>query len=236
MGRASKMLTFISYASSSKGNLHEITDSHSRVMVDCGLSWRKAREAMFFATSGIGGVVATHAHSDHSKGLADAARSGLDCYALPETLEALSLQGHRFHPIKPFQQFVIGTFTVKAFPLEHDVPNCGFLFCNREGEKAIYITDTAYCRFKFGSGLRIIAIECNYSRDTLSPNLDIAVRNRLYSTHMSLDTVKGFLQSNDLSQVQEIHLLHGSDHNSDSELFKREVEKATGKPVTIAGS
>jgi len=230
------MLTFISYASSSKGNLHEITDSHSRIMVDCGLTWRRAREAMFFATSGINGVVATHAHSDHSKGLADAGRSGLECYALPETLGALSLQGHRFHPIKPFQQFVIGTFTVKAFPLEHDVPNVGFLFCNREGEKAVYITDTAYCRYRFGGGLRIIAIECNFSKDTLSPNLDIAVRNRLYSTHMSLDTVKGFLQANDISQVESIHLLHLSSRNSDSELFKREIERATGKPVTICGS
>jgi hypothetical protein len=53
---------------------------------------------------------------------------------------------------------------------------------------------------------------------------------------MNLQTVKGFLQANDLSRVQEIHLLHLSAANSDGVLFKREIQKTTGKPVTIAGS
>lgn len=229
------MIEFRSHASSSRGNLHEITDGQTSIMIDCGLPWPEIQKHFGFETSRLAGVCITHEHKDHSASVRLALRSGLDCYMLQETAAALGVRGHRVHPIAPFHPFVVGTFTIKAFPLEHDVPNCGFLFCNREGEKAAYITDSAYCRFKLGSGLRIIAIECNYSKDTIDPNLDIAVKKRLYSTHMSLETVKGFLLANDLSKVQSIHLLHLSDRNSDAELFKRKIERATGKPVYVAG-
>ena len=52
---------------------------------------------------------------------------------------------------------------------------------------------------------------------------------------MSLETCKKFLAAQDLSAVKAIHLLHLSDGNADAELFKREVQALTGKPVYVAG-
>lgn len=226
------MVTFTSYASSSAGNLHSITDGATTIMIECGLPWKEVRKHFQFQTSALAGMCCTHAHKDHSRSVADAVRAGIDVFLLPETRTALGISGHRIHEIEPLVSFRVGTFTVKAFPLEHDAPICGFLFASG-GEKAVYITDSFYCRWRF-SGLSIIAIECNYSKKTLSPDLDPAVRKRLLRSHMSLENAIKFLKANDLSVVREIILIHLSRENSDAEMFQREIQRATGKPVRVA--
>ena len=50
---------------------------------------------------------------------------------------------------------------------------------------------------------------------------------------MSLETVIGFLQDNDLSKLKKIYVMHLSEHNSDEELIKSEIQKITGKSVVI---
>ena len=231
------MLEFKSYASSSSGNVHSISDGETTIMLDCGIPWKKIQKAFFYETSKVAGVCLTHAHKDHSLAIPDAAKAGLDIYLLPETLEALGLEGHRYHPITPLKQFKIGTFAIWSFPLEHDVPNSGFLFSSN-GEKAIYITDTAYCRFRFPA-LSVIAIECNYIPRILRKNVSAGTvalpqKNRLLHSHFSLDNVLEFLNANDLSALQEVWLLHLSDGNSNEAEMKEAVQKATGKPVYVA--
>jgi len=51
---------------------------------------------------------------------------------------------------------------------------------------------------------------------------------------MSLQEVKRFLAAQDLRTVQEIHLLHLSEHNSDADRFQAEIERGYGKPVYVA--
>jgi phosphoribosyl 1,2-cyclic phosphodiesterase len=85
------------------------------------------------------------------------------------------------------------------------------------------------------TGLTIIAVECNWSKETLAPNLDRVVRERLYTSHFSLENVIKFLKANDLSKVHSIYLLHLSRDNADPEYFRSEIEKLTGKPVYIGG-
>src|SRR5699024_3504053 len=122
---------------------------------------------------------------------------------------------------------------------QHDVSEpYGFLLANKQGEKLLFATDTFYIRYKF-KGLTHLLIECNYSMDILNENIVTGrvhkgMKNRLIKSHFSLENVKEFLKVNDLSKVQEIHLLHLSDSNSDEELFKREVQELTGKAVYIA--
>ena len=83
-------------------------------------------------------------------------------------------------------------------------------------------------------------VECNYAADILYENVKRGavpevLKNRLLTSHFSLENVKEFLKANDLSKVQEIHLLHLSEGNSDAERFKQEVMQLTGKPTYIAG-
>lgn len=227
------MLHFQSFASSSQGNLNSLDDGKTKLLLDCGLSWRKVLEALNFKTSEYSAICLSHSHNDHSKGIIDAAKAGQDVYLLPETREALGLSGHRIHQIDLFHQFRIGSFVVKAFPLKHDVPNCGFLFANSKGERAVYITDTPYCRYRFNN-LQIIMIEANYAAPLLKDNTRSSeLRQSILQDHMSLETLIRMLRANDLTKVKEIHLLHLSNNNSDANEFKQRIQEVTGKPVYV---
>ena len=101
----------------------------------------------------------------------------------------------------------------------------------------LFVTDTMYLKYKF-QGLNQIIIEANYSQDILDSRLQDGdtidmVRNRVISSHMSLETCKDVLRANDLTAVNNIVLIHLSNGNSDSALFKNEIENLTGKTVHV---
>jgi phosphoribosyl 1,2-cyclic phosphodiesterase len=78
----------------------------------------------------------------------------------------------------------------------------------------------------------------SYDTEILKDNIitgkvDPALGKRILRNHMSLKTALEFLKANDLSKLQEIHILHTSDTNSNAAMFKKEIQKITGKPVYI---
>jgi phosphoribosyl 1,2-cyclic phosphodiesterase len=84
-------------------------------------------------------------------------------------------------------------------------------------------------------------IECNYSLDILNANIaagvvPAAVRNRVIQSHMSYTHCLQALQANDLREVNSIVLIHLSGANSNADLFREGIKKATGKTVYIAES
>lgn len=234
------MIRFRSLASSSAGNCYHVTDGRTELLIECGLRFADIRKALDFRVSRIAATLITHEHLDHSRAAADLAKAGIDVYASAGTIAARGLIGHRVKHIEAKKQFQVGTWTILPFDVEHDAEQpFGFLMANQDGEKLVFITDSYYCRYTF-SGLTHIAIECNYSLAILDENIAAgrvhpAMRPRLLRSHFSLENVLDFLRANDLSKVEEIHLLHLSDNNSDEELFKRRVQEVTGKPVFVAG-
>ncbi|MCL6479321.1 MAG: MBL fold metallo-hydrolase [Peptococcaceae bacterium] len=225
-------------ASGSKGNAHFITDGHTLLLLEAGITWREIQRGLSFKTSEIAGCLVTHEHQDHSKAIKDVMKAGIDCYLSRGTAEALGVAGHRIKIIRAREQFRVGAWAVMPFDTVHDAAEpVGFLLANQAGKKLLYITDTAYCRYRF-RGLTHIMVECNYSMDILRANVDAGVvpvelKNRLLKSHMSLETVKEFLRANDLSRVEGIWLLHLSDGNSDAERFRREIMEFAGKPTYI---
>lgn len=176
-------------------------------------------------------------HADHCKAAKDITKAGIDVFASGETLEALGAAGHRYKPIKAGEQFAVGTFKVLAFETVHDCPgSLGFLLASGK-DKLVYLTDTMYCKYRF-SGLTHILVETNYSLDILRENVaaglvPVELKNRIIKSHFSLANVKEFLKANDLSQVQEIHLIHLSNDNGDEARFKREIQELTGRQTFV---
>jgi phosphoribosyl 1,2-cyclic phosphodiesterase len=230
------MITFTPYSSSSSGNLYTVSDGQTTVMLDCGLTWKKAREKLGFNTSEIAGVLLTHFHSDHCKGARDAAKAGLDIYASKETFQHLQMYGHRVNIIEHDVIFSIGSWHIQPFKTIHDVEgSMGFYMFNPFSREAfLYMTDTQYSPVRF-SNLSVIAVECNFSDDILSDNilkgyLPAAVGHRVRRAHLSLEVLIELLKANNLSNCKEIFLLHLSRGNSDEAKMIEEVQKATGIP------
>ena len=82
-------------------------------------------------------------------------------------------------------------------------------------------------------------IEANYADDIVEKRIEAglmpeSMRPRLLNSHMEIEQTKAILSENDLSNVDNIILIHLSDGNSDEERFVREIRELTGKPVYAA--
>lgn len=226
-------------ASSSRANAYRISDGKTALLLEAGLSYKELQRALEFKTTELTAVLITHEHKDHSRAVADLAKAGIDCYMSAGTKEALGLSGHRIHELWPKVQTQIGTWTVLPFETQHDAAEpLGYLLASGQ-EKLLFTTDTYYIRYKFNE-LTHIMVECNYAADILQENVEAeripaALKQRLLQSHFSLANVKEFLRANNLSKVEEIHLLHLSDGNSDEARFKREIQELTGRVVMVAG-
>ena len=146
---------------------------------------------------------------------------------------------HRIHITTPLEQVQVGSWDVLPFDVQHDAPDSqGFLFTSRAtGEKLLYFTDTYFIKYRF-SGLTHIMAECNYSKEALQRSvaagyISASMAPRLFRSHMSLEHLKDMLNANDLSNLQQIFLLHLSNNNSDEQQMKTEIERLTGVEVYV---
>jgi len=227
-------------ASSSSGNSYRVSDGQTSLLLECGIPIQKIREGLGFRLTEIDGCLVTHEHKDHCKAVKDIIRAGIDVYMSAGTKQAIGVDGHRIKVVKALEQFRIGTFTILPFDTQHDAAEpLGYLvYSNKTKEKLLFATDTYYIRYKF-QGLTHIMVECNYASDILQSNIQEGLvpeglKNRLLQSHFSLEHVKEFLRVNDLSNVQEIWLIHLSDGNSDAKRFKKEIQELTGRMVFVA--
>lgn len=232
------MIEIKTLATGSKGNCYWITDGSTPLLLECGISFKQIQQGVNFETSSLGGVLVTHEHKDHCKGVESVLNRGLNVYMSQGTNDALQLDNHRIKIVKSKEQFRIGTWTILPFDVQHDVNEpLGFLLQSDNGSKLLFATDTYYIKYKF-SGLTHLMIECNYDQQTLDENVESgrvhpAMRKRVMRSHFSLENLIEFFKANDLSKVEEIHLLHLSDGNSNVERIFKAVARATGKMIFI---
>ena len=225
-------------ASGSKGNAYLISDGQTKVMIECGIGYRQIQKAIDFQASKLSGVLVSHEHMDHAYAVNAFCTSAVPVYMTAGTKSAMDIQSHMVRTIKSGKQFEIGSWTALPFQVEHDaIEPVGFLMQSGD-EKLLYATDTYFIRYKF-RGVTHLMIECNYSEDILNDNVAAGrvsktLQERLYGSHMNLRRTKEFLLANEWDQLEEVHLLHLSDSNSDEEQFQKEVQEIVGVPVYVA--
>ena len=221
-------------ASGSSGNAYFVSDGRTPLLLEAGISFRLIKQSLKFKVSQVVGCLISHEHADHAQAVQELMRAGIDCYMSRGTAEALRLSGHRLHIIKALTQFAIGTWAIKSFQAHHDAaePLC-FLMADQSHGKLLFATDTAYIAYRF-EGLTHLMIEANYSTPLLRDNTASSeLRRSIFQNHMSLETLIRMLWANDLTKVEELHLLHLSNNNSDADMFKRRIQEITGKPVYV---
>ncbi|AQQ54908.1 MBL fold metallo-hydrolase [Planococcus lenghuensis] len=146
-------MRFSVLASGSSGNAIYVESGGRSFLVDAGLSGRKM-ETLFQAIGknmrDLDGVLVTHEHSDHIKGLGIIARKyGLPIYANEKTWSAMDgLVGaiptdQRFHfDMETVKSF--GSLDIESFAVSHDAADPMFYVFHESGRKLALITDTGY--------------------------------------------------------------------------------------------
>lgn len=234
------MIQFHAHASGSAGNLYEVReDGHPGLLIEAGVPFPALQRAVGFRVTSLAGALISHSHGDHARAVPKLLAAGVDVHMGEATAEALGVLGHhRVRILEAERQVQVGLWTVMPLDLTHDVPCLGFLVGSPSGERLLYVSDTSYCRYRFGN-LNVVAVEANYSRGILDRlvaqgTLDEQHAARVVRNHLSLEHAAELLHAAVGPALREVHLLHLSGGNSDEATFKQQVERIVGVPVMVA--
>ena len=172
------MFKFCSLYSGSSGNCSLVQTETTKILIDAGESTKKITEALASINinpKDINGIIITHEHSDHVKGLGNFSKKyGTPVYANVETWNAMPKQKEKILDENinsfTFKDFYIGDIKVKPFPIPHDAANpCGFNLYN--GNKKMSIaTDVGHINKEIISNLEkssFLLLESNYEPEVL---------------------------------------------------------------------
>ena len=225
--------------SGSRANGYVIQNDDEAIIIETGCSIGSCLKVLGFNTKKVKACLVTHEHGDHCRYISQYLEF-MPVYCTKGTIEGITFKGaKRPHEVHYLESFNAGGFVVMPFKTQHDVREpAGFLIQHPDMGLLLFATDTWYLDYQF-EGLTQVMLECNYDKDMLDRNIENGnihpcVRERTLESHMSLKTTINTLQSNDLSKVNNVILLHLSKQNSDAKMFKAEVERSIGKHVTIA--
>jgi phosphoribosyl 1,2-cyclic phosphodiesterase len=235
------MITVKCLASGSSGNSYAVDDGESVLLLEAGIPAKKILSGYLPLLPRVAGCLITHEHQDHAKGATGIAAAGINLYGTAGTFSGIPDidRPYRKHVVRVGEQFTTANWAVLPFETKHDATEpCGYLLYSMAArEKLLFATDTYYIPNTF-RGLNVIMMECNYSLPILEESIrdcriHEAMRPRLLRSHFGLENVKDFFRANDMSTVRHIYLIHLSGNNADPKQFRREIERATGKPVTV---
>ncbi|MDQ0297656.1 phosphoribosyl 1,2-cyclic phosphodiesterase [Salibacterium salarium] len=146
-------LSFSVLASGSTGNAIYIETDQKRLLIDAGLSGKKM-EALFEQISrsprDLDGILVTHEHSDHIKGVGILARKyHLPIYANAKTWKAMedSLGSLQTEQKFIMEQGAVQTFAdldIEPFPVSHDAADPMFFVFHHNNKKLTLATDMGY--------------------------------------------------------------------------------------------
>lgn len=227
--------------SGSSGNGYVLQNEHEALVLECGCKVKDCLRALAFKAEKVRGCLVTHEHGDHAKYM-EQYMSYFHVYCSQGTASAPNMRyGSLRRPVvlQPLKTVRIGGFSVRPIDVQHDAAEpFGYIIKHDEIGTLLFATDTYYVKYTI-PGLTNIMIECNYSLPILKDNVrkgivPKVVKERTLSAHMSLEHCKDMLLANDLRAVSRIVLIHLSSNNANPEMFRREVELASGKNTVVA--
>lgn len=222
-------LRFTVLASGSTGNAMLIENSEVRLMVDVGLSAKRIEQLLSERDrSGdrIDGILVTHEHSDHIKGLSVfARRHNIPVYANEKTWAALERLVPKHEEIerrtfRTGEKMDFGSMQIESFEISHDAAEpVGYRF--HSGDQIVSIaTDTGYVSEKMKALLAdsdVLILESNHDVDMLrAGSYPWNVKRRILSDngHLSNDAAAEALCDMLVGRIRRVYMAHLSrQHN-----------------------
>ena len=142
-------MRLVSIASGSSGNCTYIGSENTHLLVDAGISNRRIEQGLNeigVKGSELNGIMITHEHSDHIRGLGVLARKyGIPVYGTRETLEEIAgkkclgeYPKELLTEIRPDLEFSVGDLTLLPFSIDHDAAN-PVAYRIRQGQKSVAV-------------------------------------------------------------------------------------------------
>jgi phosphoribosyl 1,2-cyclic phosphodiesterase len=244
-------LDFCSLSSGSSGNCYYLGNEFHAILIDAGISAtaiRKSLKSLNVSFETIMGVLVSHNHSDHIRGLEVLTRR----YHLPVFTTGKVWKSILAHNKKiptgsineiPLQQgFHLAGFDIEVFPVNHDAPETiGFHISS--GDKRITITtDLGHiCETsaRYIKAANLLVIESNYDDNMLvNGGYPAYLKSRIRSDHGHLGNhqTSAFLAENLGEHLSHICLAHLSKNNNTPEKALQTLHQTlVDKGITLNG-
>ncbi|MGF2618399.1 MBL fold metallo-hydrolase [Rossellomorea vietnamensis] len=227
-------------ASGSTGNAIFVETGQNSFLVDAGLSG-KQMEALFQKIGrnikDLTGILVTHEHSDHIKGIGILARKyGLPIYANEKTWKAMDpLIGNV--PLEQKFEFgmekvqTFGSLDIESFGVSHDAAEPMFYTFHHEGRKLVLVTDTGYVSDRMKgiiSNANTYVFESNHDVDMLRMcRYPWSIKRRILSDvgHVSNEDAAIAMSEVFGDQTKSIYLAHLSKDNNMKDLARMSVSQ-----------
>lgn len=243
-------MRFSVLASGSTGNAVYVENDQHSFLVDVGLSGKKMEQ--LFANidrdmKNLSGILVTHEHSDHIKGLGVVARKyKIPIFANAKTWDAM--EGHigniptdlRYH----FDMETVKTFggiDIQSFAVSHDAVDPMFYTFNEDGRKLAVITDTGYVsdRMKgYIAAADSYVFESNHDVSMLQMGrYPWSIKRRILSDvgHVSNEDAAVAMSDVVAEKPTQIYLSHLSKDNNMKELARMSVTQTLESCGIITG-
>lgn len=247
-------MRLVSIASGSSGNCIYVGSDQTHILVDAGISNKRIEQGLNeigLKGTEIDGIVITHEHSDHTKGLGVLARRyGVPIYGTKETLEEIremkqlgEFSSELLKPILPDVDFMIGDLTVKPFSINHDAANPVAYRIRHDRRSVAVATDMGHFNqyiIDHLQGLDALLLEANHDVNMLQTGpYPYYLKRRILSDHGHLSNENCGRLINCLlhDNLKKILLGHLSKENNYEELayetVKLEINQG-GTPYTAS--
>lgn len=173
------MISFCSLASGSSGNSQYIGNKTTKILLDAGLSGKYIKaglEGIGIDPHDLDGIVITHEHSDHIKGIGVLMRRyDVPIYVTEGTWRGMSekigkINQDKVHIIENNDVFSIKDIEVKAYPVSHDANDpVGYTFQNGNAKVGV-ITDLGHYTEDILTEIRscdLVMLEANHDVEML---------------------------------------------------------------------
>jgi phosphoribosyl 1,2-cyclic phosphodiesterase len=244
-------LNFCSLSSGSSGNCYYIGNGTHGILIDAGISVSSIRgflKDMDIPMDSIMGVLITHNHSEHIRGLKVLVKkNNLPVFTTLNVWNSilshkLSISRDCIREISLQKKFNLAGFDIEAFPVHHDAPETiGFqISC---GDKKMTIaTDLGHICETAGSYIKnanLLVIESNYDDQMLENGrypqflkARISSDNGHLGNHQTAHYLAGILNEN----ISHICLAHLSiNNNTPEKALNTLYEIFSGRGITLNG-
>lgn len=243
-------MRFSVLASGSTGNAVYVENDEHAFLIDVGLSGKKMEQ--LFAKidrdmKKLSGILVTHEHSDHIKGLGVVARKyNVPIYANEKTW--LAMEGNigniptdlRFHfEMEAMKSF--GSIDIQSFAVSHDAADPMFYVFHEEGRKLAVITDTGYVSDRMKGHIRgadAFVFESNHDIGMLQMgHYPWSTKRRILSDvgHVSNEDAAVAMSDVIFDKPTQIYLSHLSKDNNMKDLARMSVAQTLQSCGIITG-
>lgn len=232
-------LEFCSLNSGSNGNATYVAAGNTRLLVDAGLSGRtiaNALDSIGVLPETLSGILATHEHGDHIRGIGVLSRKyHLPVYANEATWQKMyrsvgEIPAHLRRVFTTGESFFVGDLDVMPFAIPHDTVEPVAFRLYAGGKSVAVATDMGHVPkrvLRMLEGADLVLLEANHDETMLmhNPRYSDALKRRILSSKGHLSNANSAMTLMNLyaSGVKRALLGHLSQDNNTPELAMQTV-------------